>query len=116
MLAKAFRLRLRGSFAYVRAHGTKYNERALSYVVLRGRGKRIGFIVSNKIGKAARRNLIKRRMRAVVRELLPRICDGQMIFIARPGISGLTYAALRSLMTSLLEKAGMLNTAEVTRA
>ena len=112
MLAKAFRLRLRGSFSYVRAHGTKYNERALSYVVLRGRGKRIGFIVSNKIGKATRRNLVKRRMRAVARELLPSICDGQMIFIARPGITELTYAALKNAMVSLLRKAGMLRAEE----
>lgn len=108
MLAKAFRLRLRGSFAYVRAHGTKFNERALSFVVLRGRGKRIGFIVSNKTGKAVRRNLAKRRMRAAAGELLGRIEGGQMIFIARRGIDELSYAEIKSQMTSLLEKSGML--------
>ena len=108
MLAKAFRLRLRGSFAYVRAHGTKYNERALSYVVVRGRGKRIGFIVSNRIGKATKRNLVKRRMRAAAGELLGSIGDGQMIFIARGGITSLGYAEIKRQMVSALTKAGML--------
>lgn len=112
MLAKAFRLRLRGSFSYVRAHGTKYNERALSYVVLRGKGKRIGFIVSNRIGKATKRNLVKRRMRAAAGELLCRIRNGQMIFIARPGIDGLAYAEIKKQMAALLMKADMLEKGE----
>ncbi len=108
MRAKAFRLRLRGSFAYVRAHGTKYNGRALSFVVLRGRGKRIGFIVSNRIGKAVRRNLAKRRMRAAAGELLGGIGGGQMIFIAKQGIERLTYAEIKAQMISLLVRSGML--------
>ena len=108
MLAKAFRLRLRGSFAYVRAHGTKYNGRALSFVVLRGRGKRIGFIVSNRIGKAVRRNLVKRRLRGVSGDIFDRICDGLMIFIARGGIEKLSYGDIKSRMLSALTRAGML--------
>ncbi len=108
MLKRAFRLRKRGSFAYVRAHGAKYNEHEISFVVLRGRGKHIGFIVSNKIGKAVKRNLVKRRMRGVVGELFDRMADGQMIFIARAGIDKLTYGEIKSRMLDALERAGMI--------
>ena len=65
-------------------------------------------VISNKTGKAVRRNLAKRRMRAAAGELLGRIEGGQMIFIARRGIDELSYAEIKSQMTSLLEKSGML--------
>lgn len=108
MLKRAYRLRLRGSFAYVRAHGAKYNEREVAFVAVRGHGKRIGFVVSNKIGKAVRRNLVKRRMRGAAGEIFDRIRDGQMIFIARVGIEKLTYGEIKARMLKALERAGML--------
>ncbi|MBQ7227237.1 MAG: ribonuclease P protein component [Clostridia bacterium] len=109
MLSKSYRLRARGSFSYVRAHGAKVGGKLISFVALKGNCKRIGFVVSNKIGKAVRRNLVKRRMRGVVRELLPRLSCGQMIFIAKPGVTELSYAEIKTRMTTLLVKAGYLS-------
>ena len=110
MLSKEYRLVKRGSFAYVRSHGNKFSDRYLTFVTQRGRCKRIGFVVSNKVGKAVRRNLVKRRMRGIVREALPSIRGGQMIFIARAGagITELAYPELRSRMLALMAKAGVL--------
>ena len=108
MLSKEYRLVKRGSFAYVRSHGNKFSDRYLTFVTLRGRCKRIGFVVPNKVGKAVKRNLVKRRMRGVAGELLGRLGNGQMIFIARPGATELSYAELKNRMVSLLEKSGML--------
>ncbi len=108
MLSRDFRLRARGSFAYVRAHGSKCGDGLITFVALKSNCKRIGFVVSNKVGKAVKRNLVKRRMRGVAAELLPDLAHGQMIFVARPGITELTYAEIKSRMTRLAAKAGFL--------
>ena len=108
MLSKKYRLRARGSFSYVRSHGTKSGGKYITFTALKGNCKRIGFIVSNKVGKAVRRNKIKRRMRGIVQELLPNLANGQMIFIAKPGITSLTYSEIKESMNMLVEKAGFL--------
>ncbi len=105
MLKKRYRLRKRGSFAYVRTHGTKYNDRYLTLGVVRGNCKLVGFVVSNKIGKAVKRNLVKRRMRGAVRELWTSIGSGQYIFSARTGITELGYAEIKERISALIAKA-----------
>lgn len=108
MLSKEYRLVKRGSYAFVRSHGTKQNEKLISLAVVRGRCKKIGFIVSNKVGKAVRRNKVKRRMRSIIQELLPDIANGQMVFITRAGITELSFVELRHLMINLLSKSKLL--------
>ncbi len=109
MLSKRYRLRKRGSFSYVRVHGTRRSESCISFVYIPGRCKRIGIVVSNKIGKAVKRNLVKRRMRGAAAELIDSIRNGQMVFSAKPGIEKLTYAEIKTRMENLLKSAGALN-------
>lgn len=108
MLGKEYRLRKRGSFAYVRSRGKKQSDGYMTFVAVGGHCKRVGFVVSNKVGKAVRRNLVKRRMRGVVREVIANVGCGQMIFVAKPGITELSYGELKSRMLRLLTKSGML--------
>lgn len=108
MLKKANRLTKRGSFNYVYKKGERVSGNCISLTCLKGRGVRVGFVVSNKLGKAVQRNLVKRRLRAAMRELLPAAAGGQMIFSAHGRICELDYAQIKSRMADLLKRAGLL--------
>ena len=109
MLAKSYRLTKRGSFDYLYRRGTKLGVAAFSLVYLLGKSTKIGFSVSNKIGKAHQRNLVKRRLRAIVRELLPRLVQkAQIVFVAKVGISNLDFAMLRQQVIVALTKSKLI--------
>lgn len=56
---------------------------------------RIGFSVSKKVGNSVTRNLVKRRLREILRQLYPRIYSGYDIVIsARMGAEKASYASL----------------------
>ena len=109
MLNKANRLTKRGSFTYVYRKGDKYSVHCLSLTVVRGiKTPRVGFVVSNKLGKAVKRNLVKRRLRAAMREMVGQTTGGQIVFVASAGICELDYAQILSRMTELLRRGGLL--------
>ena len=68
--------------------------------------KRIGFTVSKKVGKAVVRNRMKRRVRALARELMP--VSGHVgsdhVMIGRSGGIEREFALLRQDLTRALEK------------
>lgn len=66
---------------------------------------KIGFSVSNKIGKAVVRNLVKRRLRAILRENLCAIKQkGQMVFIAKEGIEKADFKEIEKDVKYLIGK------------
>ena len=78
------------------------------YTEARGR-LLIGFSVSKKIGGSVTRNLVKRRMREVVRAIIPRIKNGyHLVFVAREGIVNAEFEKLKSAVALQLERAGLL--------
>lgn len=109
MLAKKYRLTKNGSFTYLYSHGLRASGKAvrLSFVKSKN-GIKIGFSVSNKIGKAVVRNKVKRRMRAIASEVLPRLNSCQAVFIALTGVDELSYDELKAQMLALLDKAGLI--------
>lgn len=110
MLEKKYRLFKRGSFAYVYKNGKSESGEFLKLVYIRSSTLKIGFSVSNKIGKAVARNKIKRRLRFAVRGILPKICGKyQMVFVAKPPIAGRDYADIEKTVAALLAKAGIIN-------
>lgn len=70
-------------------------------------GVRVGFTVTKKIGNAVVRNRMKRRFRALARELLPSlgIAGSDHVLIGRAGGVERDYATLRDELRTALGKA-----------
>jgi ribonuclease P protein component len=105
MLPQHLRLRSRRDFkrVYQRGQTLALPTLALYWRKSAGQGPRIGFSVSKKLGGAVQRNRLKRRYRAIARELLPvcpPACD--LIFVARPAAAKADYGRLRAEMAQAL--------------
>lgn len=68
---------------------------------------RYGFSVSKRIGKAVRRNRIKRLLREILRQM-PLEPRWDIIFIARPPAATADYASLKKAVEGLLFQAQLL--------
>ncbi len=61
------------------------------------RAARFGFIISKQVGTAVVRNTVRRRLKAVCAEALPRVPQGTDVVIrALPASASASYAELRS--------------------
>ncbi|MFH0804783.1 MAG: ribonuclease P protein component [Patescibacteria group bacterium] len=71
---------------------------------------RFGFTTATTVSKRAnQRNLLKRQLRAIVRQYLPTIQPGFDVAVAvRPGAVGTPYAALDAELTQLLRRSHLL--------
>ena len=83
---------------------------ALLHVAVRGNGlpqSRFGFSVGKRVGKAVTRNRVKRRLRAIMREL-PVRAGFDVVTVAHEGAALATYDALRQAATHCLNRTGAL--------
>ena len=110
MLNKTNRLTKNGSFGYVYKNGKCFHGNAMTFlfVLNSNSNARVGFSVSNKIGKANVRNLVKRRMRAVTALYIKSLVGCQCVFIAKQGIQNLSYDDVHAEMKRLFRKAGLI--------
>ncbi len=107
MLKKAYRLTKHGSFGFVYRKGENKASAAFSLFYVKSASFKIGFSVSNKIGKATVRNKLKRRMRAVIREMLP-LPKYQMVLVARVSALNLDFQAIEGDIRGLFVKAKLI--------
>lgn len=110
MLKSENRLRKRKEFAYLYNNGSAKHTAHLTIVYLptKHRTLKIGFSVAKKIGKAYMRNLVKRRLRDIVRDIVPSLPDNyNMVIIAKSGIETIPYSELKAETLSLIKKTGL---------
>lgn len=74
---------------------------------------RLGITVGTKLGKAVRRNLVRRRIRECYRLREGSIKKGyDLVVVARVRAAGATYRQIDRALETLLEKQGLLESAE----
>ncbi|MBN1426783.1 MAG: ribonuclease P protein component [Anaerolineae bacterium] len=111
MLPRHFRLRHHEDFDASRQRGKRWHDKLLILNTISSGlpHNRFGFVVSRRVGKATRRNLVKRRLRATARSWLPYLITGyDIVIIARPAISEASYQDIEAVVEKLLRQAGLL--------
>lgn len=111
MLERKRRLTKNRYFQYIYKKGDRANSENVYLVFLKTkiRPSKFGFVVTNKVGKAVQRNLVKRRLRAIVQELLPEINQSyNYVLVAKQGIVTQNFEDLSNEVRKLFQKAGFL--------
>ena len=110
-MKRRYRLRRNSEFQRVRQYGQSYASPLMVLAFLQNEldYSRFGFVVSKRLGKAVRRNKIKRQMREAARIRVPCIKSGfDIVFIVRQPTHQATYQEIEQSMEFLLQKAGLL--------
>lgn len=86
----------------------------IKFLAVQGPASRFCFLVSNKVSKlATTRNLIKRRLRHMIRELLPQIKGGyDVVVVAKPEIVKMSYQIMKQMLEQVMRRAGLMNNDE----
>jgi ribonuclease P protein component len=114
-MQRKFRLRDSADFRRVQQEGKSWSNRLLVLCTLPNNldHTRFGFAVSKRIGKAALRNRIKRRVREAVRVRLTEISGGwDLVFIARAPLKEAPFSAVERAVEQLLRRAILLSAPE----
>ncbi|MCT2222736.1 ribonuclease P protein component [Microbacterium paraoxydans] len=100
MLARPFRLTRGSDYRLVVRRGSRCGgARVLTSMLVTGesRAARFGFIISKQVGTAVVRNTVRRRLKAVCAEALPRVPQGTDVVIrALPASATASYGELRN--------------------
>lgn len=109
-MQKKYRLTHKKAFNYVyrRGKSTACDSLILMYAPTKY-GKRFGFSISKKVGKAVVRNKIKRQLKNAIIPLTAKIDNGyNYIFVVRPVAATLSYDELVSAACKLMIRAKVL--------
>jgi len=104
------RLRPRAEVGKVYREGRAWKNRAAALYVLCSPGKKtqVAFAVPKRLGKASKRNLLRRRFREVYRKCQPSVPPGmRMLFMARAHAASLTFCEIEDSVMDLLRRSGV---------
>ena len=105
-MERRYRLQKNSAFQYVYHRGKSVSCRDLVLLRAKGRGVKVGFSVSKKVGNAVTRNLVKRRLRECFRPHLGDVKAGLYVIIARPSAAKAAFRSLQKDTLTLLRKQG----------
>ena len=114
-LQRTYSLKKNAQFKYVHRRGVSAGAHEMVMLYVRSHTLKVGFSVGKKLGCAVARNRVKRRLRAAVVPLLPRMKPGLYVFIARQPAATADFEKLRGSMQYLLRRQNLL-TGEKKRA
>lgn len=111
-MKRLYRVRENERFQEIRRLGRSYSDRLLVLCALPNDlpYSRFGFSVSRRIGKAAQRNLVRRRTRESLRLRMDEILPGwDLVWIARTPIQSAEYGEIDAACARLLRRASLLS-------
>ena len=108
---KAARLTKAAEFRRVKAQGNSFHGKLLILSVLKTPGSpetKIGLITTRRLGNAVARNRTRRRLREIVRAVLPRLGRGiHLVIIARKDAATAAFEELRKEWSRLANRAAL---------
>lgn len=99
------RLRKNSQFAYIYKKGERFHTENFTLFVVKSRFEsyKIGFSISKKLGKANKRNKLKRRMREIVRSMqIPSFCN--FVCLAKENATALEFDEVKKELERLFLK------------
>ena len=103
-MERRYRLQKNRAFQYVYRKGHSVACHDLVMLYAKGKGIKVGFSVSKKVGNAVTRNLIKRRLRECFRPHLGDVKTGLYVVVARPSAAQATFQSLFKQVRDLLKR------------
>jgi len=107
MLSKQYRLTKQGSFRYVYNNGQRKQNMAFRLSFVLGKTLKVGIVIGKKLGKANKRNLLKRRIRAIFRENIQNIKKAQIVISVKEEAQDIPFEELRKEVLTLLKNSNL---------
>ena len=82
-------------YSYIYNHANKWHSDCALVFYHCDATKRVGFTASKKVGNAIKRNLAKRRLRAIFLEIQDSLREGVYVFVAKEKMNHQSYETLR---------------------